>query len=282
MKFVYFRLFLSEVAATPSLFPSERELSGLSRSDFLKVVFSKRINFEHRKGQFVFVPIIKDADEDSDYIFGKIGRQYKIFDNKGPDENLDDGEELRWIASHFILNTSSDPDGQKIVSQDRIKVGQPLSYINSLIQQLNLQSAITGWHLSVNPIVEKSSFWKVVKENKGKITRAEFRYITPNVLGLTSVLNKRLVQYRENQNAQEVAVTLSEPKGDLILETQEVEDAIEYISEGGGSAKLSSGRTTLFDSSKSAKTQVTEVNDDARFRTRDGRSELVSRVFGDE
>ena len=154
--------------------------------------------------------------------------------------------------------------------------------MSSLIENINLKSAISGWHLSVNPMVEKSSFWQIVRENKGAITRAEFRYVTPNVLGLRNLLDTRLRDYRTNQNAQEVSVVLSEPKGDLNLETKEVEDSIDYISEGGGSAKLSSGKKVLFDSRHSAKTHETEIDDDARFKSREGREELISRVLKDE
>lgn len=145
-----------------------------------------------------------------------------------------------------------------------------------------MNSALSGWYINVNPMVDKSSFWEVVRANKGSITKAEFRYVAPNVLGLHSLLNERLKEYREKQNAQEVSVTLLEPKGDLNLETDDVADSIDYISEGGGSAKLSSGKKVLFDSRNSAKVQETDIDDDARFLTPSGREELILRVLGDE
>jgi hypothetical protein len=282
MKFIYLRLFLSKVATTDSLFGDDEEYKGLSREQYLKLVFSYRIDFEHRNNKFVFIPISREAGESENYIFGRVGKQYKIVDNKGPDQDLEDGEDLRWIASYFVLNTSSDSDGQKIAIQDRVKVGRPLAYVSSLIQQINLKSALSGWYISVNPMVDESSFWEVVKANKGSITKAEFRYITPNVLGLRSLLNERLREYRDKQNAQEVSVTLTEPKGDLNLETEDVSDSIEYISEGGGSAKLSSGKKVLFDSRNAAKIRETDIENDASFHTVSGREELISRVLGDD
>lgn len=234
MKFIYLRFFLSKVVTTNSLFGDDEEYKGLSREQYLKLVFSRRIDFEHRSKRFVFVPISREAGESDEYIFGRIGKQYKLVDNKGPDQELIDGEDLRWIASYFVLNISSDPDGQKIAIQDRVKVVKPLAYISSLVQQVNMNSALSGWYINVNPMVDKSSFWEVVRANKGSITKAEFRYVAPNVLGLHSLLNERLKEYREKQNAQEVSVTLLEPKGDLNLETDDVADSIDYISEGAG------------------------------------------------
>lgn len=53
MKFIYLRFFLSKVVTTNSLFGDDEEYKGLSREQYLKLVFSRRIDFEHRSKRFV-------------------------------------------------------------------------------------------------------------------------------------------------------------------------------------------------------------------------------------
>lgn len=226
-----------------------------------------------------YVPIKRDEDEDNSIIFGRIGREFTVFENAGPEDNFENSEHSGWRASNFLLNTAPHKDGQKIVMQDRIEVGNPLAILNSMCSQINATYAKYGWHIDVNSITGKQTFWDAVKKNKGQITRAEFTYITPNVLGIRSLINERLKEYREKENAQQVTVIITEPKGNLKLETKEVKDAIEYISEGGGSAKLKSGREVIYDSKDSIVAKDVGVDDSLQFNTSEGRLGLTERLL---
>jgi hypothetical protein len=227
----------------------------------------------------IYVPIRRDEGDDQVFTFGRIGKQVVSQENSGPDEKFEKTEHVGWRASNLLLNTSSDPDGQKLAMQERGDVGKPLSVINSLLQHINTANPDSGWLVTVNPIVEKQSFWEAAEKYKGQITRAEFTYVTPNVLGIRSELNKRLKEYREKENAQQVGVTLYEPKGNLHLDSQEVVDAVEYTSEGGGSAKLKVGRETVFDSQDNEKAKDVETDDSLTFETSGGRQQLIQKFF---
>jgi hypothetical protein len=72
---------------------------------------------------------------------------------------------------------------------------------------------------------------------------------------------------------------LEEPKGNLQFDTQEVKDAVDYTSEGGGSSKLKSGRETIFDSQDDEKAKDVETDDAASFESTDGRQSLIRKFF---
>jgi hypothetical protein len=144
---------------------------------------------------------------------------------------------------------------------------------------LNEASEETGWFIEVNAMTEKTSFWEAVDRHKGEITRAEFTYVTPNVLGIRDKLNERLREYREKENATRVSVSLQNPKGNLNLDTEEVRDAVEVISQGGGSAKLKSGRETLYDSEDTEKAKDLETDDKILLEEVDSRRALIERFF---
>ena len=160
------------------------------------------------------------------------------------------------------------------------EVGKPLSIVGSLLKHVNEANLDSGWELSVNQVTEKATFWEAAKEYKGQITRAEFHYITPNVLGLRSKINKRLKAYKSDENANEVTVVLENSKGQLKLDSQEVSDAVEYTSEGGGSTKLKVGQQKVYDSEDDEKAITIETDDQLSIEEPEARKSIVERLFG--
>lgn len=279
MRYVYLRLFLTHVEQ-PELLVRAGDLPARpERDEFLQDVFNRRWRFNHRGDDLIYVPVNRDETDARRFTYGRIGKQVRSVENAGPDEEFEELERTGWRASNVIVNTQSDTEGQKVAIEDRGDVGKPLAIFNSLVSHVNEWSEDFGWFLSVNQMIEQKSFWEVVERYKGEITRAEFNYITPNVLGIRSEINKRLREYRSKENAQAVSVVLSEPKGDLQLHTDEVKDALEYTSEGGGSVKLKSGRDVIFDSEDNQKAKSFETDDAAAMETAEGRSGLAKKIF---
>ena len=279
MRYVYLRLFLSEVEQPPILVETGDIDRRLSRQDYLTEVFNRRWKFVHRGADLIYVPIRREEGDDETFTFGRLGKQFRALENSGPDEKFEATQHVGWRASNLILNTSSESDGQKLAMQDRGEVGKPLAIVSSLVYHINEHMVDSGWTISVNAIVEKRSFWEAVEKYQGEITRAEFTYVTPNVLGIRSKLNERLKEYREAENAQEVTVTLKEPKGNLKFDSQEVRDAVEYTSEGGGSAKLKAGNDTVFDSRDDEKAKDVQTDDSSSFDNAEGRTRLIEQFF---
>lgn len=259
MKYQYLRIFLTEVERQPDLF--EEETVRLSRSDYLKAVFTRRIDFMHRKRPFVFIPIGQQEAEGGIICLGRVGREVAELVNRPPEENFADYEATSWRAANLLVDTRSDPTGQKVAHQYRTDVGKGLPIMNSLAEHVNIENRDSGWDIEVNSMTTKEGFWDKVKEYKGELTEVEFEFVTPNVLQIKNKLNKELKQANINENAKKVSVSYKNKDGNLRLDTQEVKDAHEVISEGGGKAKLKSGKKSIYDSSKDEKVKLVDEDE---------------------
>lgn len=279
MKYQYFRLFLSEVEQLPILIQAGEISERKTREAYLKEAFSKEWHFKHYAAEMVYVPVSKKPNDNDNFIFGRYGRKVLDKVNDGPETEFEAAYRESWRAANFIADVSHHPDGQKVAAQLNSEVGKPLAILSSLIAQINQENPDSGWYIDINAITEKQNFWETVQRYKGQITRAEFTYVTPNVLGIHSTITRRLKDYRQNENAQTVSVTLSEPKGQLKFDSQEVLDTVEYISEGGGTSKLKVGDKTVFDSSTVDKSVEIESDDTQQIDDKVGRENLKRQLF---
>ena len=279
-RFVYLRLFLTATETPPLLARMEEQGSQVGREQHLQQTFSKKWIFTHRGTDLIYIPIVREYNEREDVVFGRVGKQVVNLENAGPDEEFEATQHTSWRAANLLTYTSSAEDGQILAFEDRGDVGKPLAIANSLVDHINRSEFSDGWIISVNQMTEQNSFWEAVEKYKGQITRAEFNYVTPNVLGIRSTLNQRLKDYRQKENAKEVSVTLKEDSGNLELNTEEVRDAVEYIAEGGGSTKLKAGRETLYDSEDTERARDIDTDDDVRFGEPEGRQRIARTLFG--
>lgn len=261
MRYIYLRLFLTEVEQPPILVETGDIEAREDREDFLMGIFSRSWKFVHRGSDLIYVPVQRGETDTQTVVFGRIGKKVRSTENAGPEDEFETVEHLGWRASNLVFDISGSSDGQRVAVEERGDVGRPLSLLQSLMSHINEALPDSGWFISINAMIEVRSFWEAAEKYKGQITRAEFNYVTPNVLGLRSQINERLREYKEKENAQAVTVILTEPKGNLNLETQEVRDAVEYTSEGGGSSKLKVGQKTVFDSEDTEKARDFESNE---------------------
>lgn len=260
MKYHHLRLSVLPLDRPP-LLEAAATLPPISpRQQYLRRVFGQRIDFLHRQKTFIYLHLgIHESDGRSLYV-GRIGRLVDAVENAPPEEGFKEVTRSSWRASNVVIDTSDQPDGQIIAFQHHYNIGRPLPIATSLIDHVNRHNQDSGWFIDINPITDKHSFWEAVRQHKGEITAAEFHFATPNILGITSNLNRELKEKRERHNATTVTETLRNPSGTLDLAGQDVEDSVEYISKGGGNAKLRSGRKVLYNSKRAEK--LTEVKDD--------------------
>lgn len=262
MKYFYLRLFATK-NIYPPLIEIARETPEISRRDFLSELFMKRHDFIHRKSMFVFLPLGKVGDAGS-IIVGRIGRKKVDLVNRSPEDGFDEIEMDSWRAGNVLIDVRDFADGQKVAFQFRNDVGQPFSIFNSLIQHINALDVDGDYTLEVAPVTSKASFWERYNEHKGDITSVSFTFFTPNVLRLRSTLNEELRKAKEKYNASRVTERLENKKGHLSLDGQEVRDAVEIVSEGGGSAVLKAGNKKIYDSSQEH--VATDVENDEPFQ----------------
>ena len=238
MRYNYFRLSLLPHAIFPLLEASDLDPDHPTRQDYLRHLFSQRIDFEHRKRTLVYVPIGIEERSSGPLMLGRIGRFVSSIENAPPEARFEEITRPIWRAANVIIDTRGHTDGQKVAFQHHANVGRPLPIATKLIQKINEENPHSGWLIEISPVTEVQSFWEAARRHKGEITTAEFTFTTPNVLGIRSKLNKELKRMREQHNAISVTETLRNPKGNLDLEGQEVTDSLEYISKGGGKSQV--------------------------------------------
>jgi len=279
LKYSYLRVFAVETESPPILVATGDVPERQSRADYLRKMFSVKIEFEHWSKGFVYIPISVDDMDGGAVCSGRIGAEKTESVNASPDELFEPETVTNWRASNFLIDTRNYNDGQKVAMQHRGDVGKPLSILSSLVKHINEKNRDSGWELSVNAITERSTFWEAVEQYKGQITRAEFHYVTPNVLGIRTKINKRLKGYKNDENANQVTVVLENEKGNLELDSQEVKDAVEYISEGGGSTKLKAGGQKVYDSQDDEKAITVETDDQLALEQTAARKTIIERLF---
>lgn len=253
MRYHYLRVFLLE-QERPALLEAAGGLPATTtRQDYLTQIFSQRIDFPHRNQTLVYVPIGQKSVPDGLLLLGRIGKLVAAVENTPPEAGFQETTHKSWRAANVIIDIRDHPDGQKVAFQYHPNVGKPLPLASSVIEHINATNIDSGWLAKINLITERQSFWDAVRQYKGDITTAEFTFVTPNILGIRSKLNEELKNKRTKHNAATVTETLHNPNGNLALEGEDIEDSVEYISEGGGKSKLKTGKTVIYDSENEEK-----------------------------
>ena len=234
MKYHYLRLSLLPMDRPPILEATRAVPDVPNREQYLRHLFSQRTDFKYRNRILVYVPTGTDEIGKRQLMLGRIGRSIASIENAPPEDEFKEITQPSWRAANFIVDISDHPDGQKIAFQHHSSVGRPLSILAGLINHINSVNPDSGWIMEINIIAEKTSFWDAARQHKGEITTAEFSFVTPNVLGVRTKLNEDLKKLREKHNATTVTETIRNPKGHLELTGEDIEDSVEYISEGGG------------------------------------------------
>lgn len=279
MKYHYLRVFVLRDERFP-LLQIAKPSPQPSRSEYLQSVFSKRIDFIHRKAQLVYIPVGREERDGAPIILGRIGRSFQELVNEPPEQGFAEAKLTTWRAANFLIDTGEHTEGQKVAMQVRSDVGKPLAVTTSLARHLNEMNEEVGWILEISPMTEPGNFWSVVREYKGQITAAVFEFVTPNVLQLRSQLNAGLKAARQDNNAHRVGITLANENGNLDLEKPNIEDAVDYVSEGGGTAKLKKGRKIVYDSERDEKTAEIEDDEPIVLEKKSRWAEFVGRLFG--
>ncbi len=280
MKYFFLRIFLIEMKQLALPTGDAGVSRGLSREDYIRRVLSKRIDFMHRKSKFAYVPVARPIVDKVSYQAARVGRLVEVVEAEPPEADLTEVVRPSWRAANVFVDAQDFSDGQKIACQYHPSVGRPLSVFQSLATHINGANQNSGWWMYVNSITEKSNFWKVVEENEGEISEVSFRFVTPNILRMRSTLNEDLKLARSQHNASTVTVGYENPNGNLQVSGAEMVDAVNYISEGGGVAKIKSGKRTIFDSSKHDKNIEIENDEPLSEANAPTRRRFIRAIFG--
>lgn len=230
--------------------------SDISRSDYLQWVFSRRIDFVHHGNEFSFVKV----GEEGSAIVGRLGRKVISTEVGPPESTFAILEKEGYRAVNLFLETG--PTDQRLAIQVDEAMGQPSSIVASLISAVNNLYPAAPWGIDVIPITDEVSFWQTVRRHRAEITGITFEFIAPNVLGLGSKTAQELKEAREKNRARTVRISMQNPDG-IVVETEDVKEAVEYVAKGGGDVTLKSGKRTLYNSKKKVRKLRLENNEAA-------------------
>lgn len=226
----------------------------IDRERWIRIVFSKSIEFSHRGSPYHYIPHQSPDGADDPLLFGKIGRKITSEENSPPEQGLEEVRRDSWKASSVIIDPRKHEDGQKLAMQSRPGVGSPFSVLKSLIIHINniLESP---YIFDVRPLTDASGFWDFVKQNEGEISSITLEFIAPNMFGIGDHWDKEWEDLKANEHAVRATTTIENQNG-LNPDTERVRKAVEYASKGGGSVSARAKNGKRYNSKKRTKKVV--------------------------
>ena len=259
MHYSLHRLLLVKRTILPILQASGHQHPEHSRQDYLKEVFSKLFNFQYRRNPYAFAYI---GEVDS-VILGRVGRLKPETIEEGPETGFAEKSEQRWHAANFLVDTRDHADGQKIAIEEISELNSTLSITRSMIDHINTSNANANakWEIYAETIADSQEFWEVVDKYEGKITELELFFVAPNIFGGRGKTTERLKALQQENNMQTVGVSLHNKEGALNLDTEDVKQSVEFVTEGGGRSKVKAGSKTVYNSEQRGKKVIIDSED---------------------
>jgi hypothetical protein len=202
-----------------------------TREEWLRDVFGKEIDFQHRGETFHYSPEV--SRDPIAGIVGRIGRQIAVAENEGPEGHLAPKERQTWKAAIVLIDPTHHDDGQKAAIEHLGVVGKPIPVFESLALRIN-NAADEPFVFEVNAIVPSESFWNFVKANEGQITWIQFEFVAPNMFGEADDYDSEMRDMQQHELIQKAKLTL-ESKDPINPHTNRIRRAADYTNKGAGS-----------------------------------------------
>lgn len=232
----------------------------VSRHDYLMGVFSQNITFIGARSNSYIYAFIGSVDS---FILGRVGRQISEVAHKGPETGFSEVVEQRWRAANILIDARGERNGQKVAIQDVQGLGSSSFHlVESLVEEINTTHQDAWWEISVQAITQVEEFWAVVDRYKGNITELELQFVAPNILGSRDDTTKTLRKLRDENNMQTTTVSLKNRDGKLNPNSENIHEGIALIGEGGGRAKLRTGKKTVYSSQQRALKESVDDEED--------------------
>lgn len=272
MNYYYNRMFLLETDIAHSG-------SRITRNAFLKQVFDNRIDFEVNESKYVYIKIDDIELNGKKYIVGRIGKANNELISKPPEEEFAESSQINWKATNIVIDINSDPNGQFLVIQSAEKMAFPLTIAKSMTKLINDQNERFGWIIETNAVSEEGDFWKIANQYKGNISSVEFTFVTPNIFQLKNTLNEELTEAREMNNAEKLKASMSNSQNKLDIEQDNIRQGVDYISRGGGDAKIFSHGKIVYNSENLQKRVAVKSNEPITKANKSFHERLIKTLF---
>lgn len=169
------------------------------------------------------------------------------------------------MAVQVVIN--NDPKVQKIaISRNRQAFESSFVVANVLSENLNKSLEKYGLEISINPILEKHSFWKLIKSYEHRITSIKFEIVRPNISEISKSLSDHLKSLVTDTGSNRTNIELKAASGRVLENVNEqnkpLMDIANYATEGGASdiqIKVKGVKKTIRTNSTIESFQIEEV-----------------------
>lgn len=248
--------------------------AGFDREGWLRHLLAKPFEFEHRGEE----PLYWTPGEDwGDGLFGLIQKKTPHMLHRPPHEGGREIVEQEWQGAHVLIDPTSHEQGQRMAVENDV-VGKPEALMRSFQKALN-DRAEAPFQFEIEPLFDPRSFWAFAEEHGGVLKSVTFDFVTPNMWGTKSALDKELKATREQTGAERVRVGLDSEHG-VEAKSDRVKDGVDYAERGAGSVKAKSLGGDTYKSESSSRRTMLVVPDSIRGIGRDFLREMRSKILG--
>ena len=190
-------------------------LDNRDKNEILKDVLNEKIEYQKWQSNLVFIPWRSETD----YLHAQIGKRATITRSLPSEHSFEEVSEPNYPHCELFFYFSPDNwEGQKIAFEVNSTVFQNVhNQINIFSDELNKKLFNFGYAISISPVLEKNSFWSVVKQYEGKIEKIAFSFAVPNLFNIKDSLNDDLKETWAMYNATNIKTELENKAGNLQL-----------------------------------------------------------------
>ncbi|MCX6807350.1 MAG: hypothetical protein NTZ80_00880 [Patescibacteria group bacterium] len=253
MKFQYFTYFLDPLSQQ-SLFPDTRD-----KNEIFQKIMSKKMEYQNGTSNLVYVC----HNNSEGLLHGKLGKRSSIRRNFPSDNDFIEELETDYPNCNILFNFSNNPEtGQKIAFEYNSSVFRfPEKQLKALEKNINTQLFISGYALSIHPVVDQKEFWELIHQHQGRIEKLTFSYAVPNLFNLETALSEDLKSSGKKYGITNASIELENKGGQLLVPSDDpfINQSAEYTGKGGGEYRLKvKGIKTVISSGKNVKTKTFE------------------------
>jgi len=236
------RISLAESERTPMF--GDQEQPRRSRTQFFIDAFSERRDFlpSRGKAKLTFIPI--PAPEG--FVAGFFAREIHQRGRKGPEEQFVETELDSWEIALFVMNLAQDSQVGWLELNREFPATK--SILESFFRHLSRNSSFGEWIVHVKYMDSEGQYWKAVEAHKPFITQLRFVFIPPNALRIRQRVADFVKLANEQGHPDTQEHVYRAPPGQMEPESEVLAASANIAMEGGGEAKIYTGRKKVYDS----------------------------------
>lgn len=248
----------------------------ISKTEFLKRLFTQKVTFDYRNSTYAHMPVRKynpfvatDGTSDKEFIVGRLGKQT----NADITELDDDEEEFithrlqDWKASWFILCVSEQKQTAAIERLTNVNLKNLAECLkDELIEkaQADNQDWPNKYLVDVGFLPDLGRFWDFVNEHRNEISKVVFSFLRPNrqVDGNAGKFKELLKEWHTETPVLEHEVALKlDSKLQQGEESNMTNQFVNLVEDGGANVSLYNDyNRKIFDAKRNSRNEPMRTN----------------------